>query len=80
MLGESKGYILSLQTLRNSATATARGADQDHMDRVIAVPYVVSANVAKSPWASGAVRKPGLLGVRGDQLFHQAAVLSEFTG
>jgi hypothetical protein len=48
------------------------------MDRVIAVPYVVRANVAKSPWASGAVRNPGLLGVRGDpsQLFHQAAVLS----
>jgi hypothetical protein len=50
------------------------------MDRVIAVPYVVRANVAKSPWASGAVRNPGLLGVWGDQLFHQAAVLSEFTG
>jgi hypothetical protein len=55
-----------------------RGVVQDHMDRVIAVSYVVHANVAKSPWASGAVRNPGLLGVRGDpnQLLHQAAVLS----
>jgi hypothetical protein len=58
----------------------ARGAIQDHMDWVIAVPYVVCGKVAKSPWTSGAVQNPGLLGVRGDQLFHQAAVLSEFTG
>lgn len=29
------------------------GAVQDHMDRVITVPYLVRANAAKSPWASG---------------------------
>ena len=34
------------------------------MDRVIAVPYVVRANVTKPPWASGAVRNPGLLNIQ----------------
>jgi hypothetical protein len=49
---------------------------QDHMGRVIAVPCVVRANVAMSPWISGAVRNPGSSGVRRDQLFHQAEVPS----
>lgn len=57
-----------------------RGAVQDHMDRVVAVPYVVRANAAKVAVGFWCVRNPGLFGVRGDQLFHQAAVLSEFTG
>ena len=53
------------------------GPGLQYMNRGHRVPCVVRANVAKSPWVSGAVRNLGLLEVRGDQLFHLAAVLSD---
>lgn len=37
---------------------------QDHIDRVIAVPFVLRANVTKPPWVSSAVRNPGLLNIQ----------------